>query len=52
MWWFCGMGRAIAGTCRKRNRGVTSIAYTGRKGMIEIWEGYHPSIFIFSCSLL
>jgi hypothetical protein len=44
------MGRAIAGMCKKRKREVTSIAYTGRKGLTEIWEGYFPSTVIFPCS--
>jgi hypothetical protein len=38
------MGTAIAGTCNKIKRGE-SIAYTARKHVIEIWEGYYPSTF-------
>jgi len=37
---------------KKGKGGLTSIAHTRRKGVIEIWEGYYPSAVIFPCSSL
>jgi hypothetical protein len=45
-------GEVYSWNMKKGKGGLTGVAYTRRKGVIEIWEGYYPSAVIFLCSSL